>query len=387
MASPSVTYTFSNGTAADASQVNTNFTDLINGLTDGTKDLSISALTCAGTATLNGNINLGNASADDLTITASLAADLPIKTTGTYYIGSATKALLGVYFGNASNSNTALIKGGVTSSSYSVTLPLAAPTTGQRVIASSASALTFDSLKLVTVAITNAASPYTMLAATEYLTCDATSGAITVNLPAATGTGKVYYITKIDSSVNAVTLDGNASETINGSLTTTLNTQYESVRIVDAASGLWYILERRYPSEWASDSGFTVAGPTVTSSSFLSRRSGDMLEVIGKIIWSGAGTGAMSVALAGSRTFDTAKFLDNSVNLAGMWGHCQFKDSSASTNYNGIAVYNAADTLRWYFETASSGSMQAGSDTIPVAIGSGDTLNVFFRVPVTGWKG
>lgn len=125
MPSPSVTYTFTNGTAADASQVNTNFTDLINGVSDGTKDLSISALTCAGTATLNGNINLGNSSADDITITGSLASDFPVKTTGTNYIGSATKALLGVYFGNASNSNTVLLKGGVTTSSYTVTLPTA----------------------------------------------------------------------------------------------------------------------------------------------------------------------------------------------------------------------------------------------------------------------
>jgi hypothetical protein len=382
-----VTYTFSNGTAADASQVNTNFTDLINGLTDGTKDLSISALTCAGTATLNGNVNLGNASADDITITGSLASDFPIKTTGTYYIGSATKGLLGVYFGNGSNSNTAGIKGGVTSASYTVTLPLAAPSTGQRVVASSASALTFDNFKYLVTSITNSNSPYTALSTDEVILCNATSGAITVNLgAAASNSGKVLIIKKTDSSVNLVTIDANSTETIDGALTKKLATQYESLKIVCDGSN-WQILERRYPMEWASDSGFTVGGPTVSSSSFISRRQGDMLEVIGKITWSGAGTGAFSVALAGSRTFDTAKFLDNSANLAGMWGHCQFKDSSATTNYNGIAIYTSADTLRFYFETAAAGSMQAGSETIPVAIGANDVLNVFFRVPVTNWEG
>ena len=83
MAAPSLTYTLTNGTTADASQVQQNFSDLLNGITDGTKDLSISALTCAGTATLNGHVNLGNSSADDLSITASLASTLPIKTTNT----------------------------------------------------------------------------------------------------------------------------------------------------------------------------------------------------------------------------------------------------------------------------------------------------------------
>lgn len=43
---PSVTYTFVNGTKADAGQVNTNFSDLVNGLTDGNHDLTIKNLIC-----------------------------------------------------------------------------------------------------------------------------------------------------------------------------------------------------------------------------------------------------------------------------------------------------------------------------------------------------
>lgn len=69
MASPSVTYTFTNATTADATQVNQNFTDIINGLTDGTKSLSIDALTCAGAVALNGTVGLGNSTADTVTIT------------------------------------------------------------------------------------------------------------------------------------------------------------------------------------------------------------------------------------------------------------------------------------------------------------------------------
>ncbi len=67
MAAPSYTYTLTNGTTADASQVQQNFTDIRNGVTDSTKDLSISALTCAGSVTFNGNVTLGNASGDDIT--------------------------------------------------------------------------------------------------------------------------------------------------------------------------------------------------------------------------------------------------------------------------------------------------------------------------------
>lgn len=124
MASPAVTYTFSNSTTADASQINQNFTDLINGMTDGTKDFSISALTCAGNVTFNGNTTIGNASSDDLTITASLASTLNIKTTNSYDIGSTTLGLRALYFG--ANSQTVNIKG---SASMSATWTFTLPTT------------------------------------------------------------------------------------------------------------------------------------------------------------------------------------------------------------------------------------------------------------------
>jgi hypothetical protein len=48
-----------------------NFNDILNGVSDGSKDLSINALTVAGTATLNGNIILGNNSADTITVTGT----------------------------------------------------------------------------------------------------------------------------------------------------------------------------------------------------------------------------------------------------------------------------------------------------------------------------
>jgi len=71
---------------------------------------------------------------------------------------------------------------------------------------------------------------------------DATAGAITITLPAASGrSGQVYIIKKIDSSANAVTVDANASETIDGALTYSLASQYDVVRIVcDGAN--WHVI-------------------------------------------------------------------------------------------------------------------------------------------------
>ena len=54
MAAPAITYSFSNGTTADADQVNQNFTDIVNGLTNGATgfDCTINNLTTLGTVVL-----------------------------------------------------------------------------------------------------------------------------------------------------------------------------------------------------------------------------------------------------------------------------------------------------------------------------------------------
>ena len=62
---------------------------------------------------------------------------------------------------------------------------------------------------------------------------NATSGAITFNLPAAATAGAGFEVgfVKTDSSANAVTIDGNSSETIGGSATLTLTKQNQSLVI------------------------------------------------------------------------------------------------------------------------------------------------------------
>ncbi len=129
MPSPSYTYSLTNGTTADASQVMQNFNDILNGITDGTKNLSISALTAGGTATFNGAVNLGSATDDDLTFNGSLASTIPIKTTATYNIGSATLGLASVYIGGTVSFTTRLMS--AATASWTLTLPATAGTAKQ----------------------------------------------------------------------------------------------------------------------------------------------------------------------------------------------------------------------------------------------------------------
>ena len=80
MANISVTNTFADGTATSAPQVNENFSDIINGLTDGTKDLSVN------------NIIITN----DLTASAALSASI-IRSVANGITASATQTQAGGY--------------------------------------------------------------------------------------------------------------------------------------------------------------------------------------------------------------------------------------------------------------------------------------------------
>ena len=74
---------------------------------------------------------------------------------------------------------------------------------------------------------------YVVAAGDSLISADATSGAFTVNLPAAAShTGRVIYVKKTDSSANAVTVDGNASELVDGALTQQIFLQYECLQLI-----------------------------------------------------------------------------------------------------------------------------------------------------------
>ncbi len=92
------------------------------------------------------------------------------------------------------------------------------------------------------LSVTTKTATYTATASDYTILCNNTSGAITINLPAAAGcSGRIYVIKKISAIFNNVVIDGNASENIDGSTTRTLTAQYETVRIQSDGSN-WFIL-------------------------------------------------------------------------------------------------------------------------------------------------
>ncbi len=84
-------------------------------------------------------------------------------------------------------------------------------------------------------------SNYTVSGTDYIILANAASGNIIITLyTAINNKGKVLKFKKIDSSANTITIDGNGSETIDGSITKVLSTQYSILSIVSDGTN-WYI--------------------------------------------------------------------------------------------------------------------------------------------------
>ncbi|MCP4300875.1 MAG: hypothetical protein GY783_09845 [Gammaproteobacteria bacterium] len=94
------------------------------------------------------------------------------------------------------------------------------------------------SAKVTTVTTT------THTAADEYaiLVDDDTAGAdVTVTLPAAaTWPGRIYHVKKLGTTASVI-VDGNGSETIDGSTTVTIGSRYDSIELICDGSN-WHII-------------------------------------------------------------------------------------------------------------------------------------------------
>lgn len=267
MTAPSVTYTFTNGTTSDATQVNQNFTDLVNAASDGTKSFTISGLTISGltasqlvatdaakalTSTVSGLSPTFTA----LTLTGALSASgANFRTSALSVNGAATDRGFAIYGATAAlqiqidstriqgmnNATPSAILvnsfgGNVTIGSSST--PAAVQNNGQSV---------FNGVTSWVYGSVSGGGTLTLDATTGVYYVDSTAGATTLNLPAAAGAlvaGRVYTILKTDASANTVTIDGNAAETIDGAATVVLGGNVGRSRLTITCDGTnWRILE------------------------------------------------------------------------------------------------------------------------------------------------
>ena len=90
-----------------------------------------------------------------------------------------------------------------------------------------------------------ATTPYAVLPSDMNIYVDATGATSIVTLPAATGSGRLINIKKIDSTANQVVVTANVTgtpDTIDGDPTYPLVYQWGAITVQDAAVNKWYVL-------------------------------------------------------------------------------------------------------------------------------------------------
>lgn len=89
-------------------------------------------------------------------------------------------------------------------------------------------------------AVVTKTANYTITNADSVILANAASGPFTLSLPPAATANKTYTIKKIDNTSNAVTIDGNGSETIDDALTQVVTIPKTSLTFVTDGSN-WHI--------------------------------------------------------------------------------------------------------------------------------------------------
>lgn len=197
--------------------------------------------------------------------------------------------------------------------------------------------------------------------------------------------GKQLWIKHAGTSFSQTyTVDGNSSETIDGAATVLLHTNGEMIHIVSDGSN-WILLERRIQSKWES---VTVTGSWSTNTTYTAflKRVGDTAFYDITVATSGAPTSAnLTVTLNNSLTIDTAKISQTAAGIAPR-GTLLVRDAGTKT-VGGAVVYNSSTTVQAYwYNPATYVVTNPVAHNDPMTFASGDSVNMTFQVPISGWN-
>lgn len=117
------------------------------------------------------------------------------------------------------------------------------------------------------LSIRTESSNYTAVATDDVILVDASSGNVTITLPTAVGnSGKVFYIKKIDTSINTVIVDGDGTETVEGELTQVIGLQDDFLTLFSDNSNFRIIgAYRGVIAKYSTNAGQSIPNSTATT--------------------------------------------------------------------------------------------------------------------------
>jgi hypothetical protein len=270
-------------------------------------------------------------------------------------------------------------------------LPLANGGTGLSAVGTSGNVLTSNGSAWVSqvpslnVAVASKSANYTLTSSDQLALGDATSAGFTFTLPSATSNpGKIYWVKKTDSSVNAITIARAGSDTIDAATSTTINTQYEMIGIVSDGTATWQVISRTYPQGMTSYTPTFTGLGTVANLSAYSHRVGDSLEVYGRLQTGTTAASLASVTLPTGLAVDTSKISNTDTSTQSQSVGTFVTNGSNQSGRMIASVTTSASVVYFGGIVANGNSMQAANGNVIVSNTS--YLTFQFKVPISGWK-
>ena len=322
----------------------------------------------------------------DTTTTCNAAAAGSIRyNAGTFEAcnGSAWSSMAGT----SGATYTANQYGVVVSSANNATLTVVAPDASLTKILTSGGAAanpTWSAPASASQVIQTKATTYNPVLVTDDVIL-ASGSAFTITLYAASGnSGKVLKVKKTDAVLaNVITIDGNASETIDGALTTTLNTQYEEVELLCDGSN-WHILNLRIDESWQASHTVSATNlGTISSSTQVARRQGSNVEVVGTVTL-GTTTGTAATISLGYLADADVTVSTGVILTVSPSGHASISangafDMKCLAPASDLAVFNIGVGSISFSSSAAALGTSIGAST--------NILKYHCKFPVVGWKG
>ncbi len=219
----------------------------------------------------------------------------------------------------------------------------------------------------------------------EVFICDASGGAIVVNLPAVAAlSGKRYTFKKEGTDFNIITLDPNGAEQIDQASTIIMRTPGESVTIIPDGTEWWVIERKGCENLGAITSVFSwVTNVTHTVNYY---RNGSFLKVWGFITTSGAPT-AVPLTMTLPNSWQTVAALFDAQGGVPI-GKCHIRDDGV-IGMAGIIMPSALGVLDFYSMDKNGATVVIEVNPIdegaPITFGADDKIWFEFEVPMLNW--
>jgi hypothetical protein len=223
------------------------------------------------------------------------------------------------------------------------------------------------------LSVASKTSAYTLVTSDDLILADANSAAFTLSLPTAVGNqGKVFKVKKTDTTYNAVTIDPNSTEQVDGNSTTTLNTKGETLTVVSDGSN-WQILAREIPFVWSSYTpsmdGFVDSGAACQYA-----RQGQDLLLRCKVSPSSINASEARFYLPSASLVSASSTTLPGIQICGSGNQDDWQPAvEPSKNYVVLVDYAATSTV----------TTKLGGST---AIGLTQPSSFTCRIPIAGWN-